>query len=351
MKAGILFARNVLRYDDWPDPALKPGCVKVRVQACGICGSDVPRVLGEEAHFYPIILGHEFSGEIVETASDVTARRVGERVAGVPLLPCMHCEDCQRGHYSACKRYGFIGSRNQGAFAEYIVIPQANAIPIGPHVSHIQAALFEPAAVALHGLLKIGFQGGEDVAILGAGNIGILALQWARIFGARRIAVYDISPARLALAREMGADAVMNPQDEAFAEQAAAFTGGRGFPYVFETAGQPDTILLGFDIAASHGTFCCIGTPHRDLTFGWKQWEQMNRKQLWVTGSWMSYSAPFPGREWSLCAHYFGNGRLKLHESMIHDVMPLSRISEAFTLFETPGKVAGKLMIEMGGQA
>ena len=106
MKAGVLFAQNDMRYEEnWTEPEIKPGHVKVRVRMCGICGSDVPRVLGSEAHFFPIILGHEFSGDVVEVAQDVDSHKVGDRIAGVPLLPCLKCEACQRGQYALCKNY------------------------------------------------------------------------------------------------------------------------------------------------------------------------------------------------------------------------------------------------------
>lgn len=345
MKAGVLFAQDDLRYVDWAEPRMQPGSVKVRVHACGICGSDVPRVLGTEARFFPLILGHEFAGEIVEVASDVDGRAVGDRVAGVPLLPCMTCDACQRGLYALCKQYGFIGSRSDGAFAEYVVVPASNVVPIADGVSYTMGALFEPASVALHGLQKADFRPGEDVVILGTGNIGILTMQWARICGARRVAVCDILPERLELARQMGADAVFNPTDANFADQIAAYTSGQGFHYVFETAGQPATIQLGFELAGVRGTLACIGTPHKDFAFAWKQWELLNRKELNVTGTWMSYSAPFPGSEWTLTAHHFAKGDLKLHDSMIYQKVPLSQIAEAFSWYKTPGLVTGKIII------
>lgn len=346
MKAGVLFAQNDIRAVDWPDPGLLPGCVKIRVRACGVCGSDVPRVLGTAAHHYPIILGHEFSGEVSEVAPDVTALAPGERVAGIPLLPCMRCDACQRAQYAQCAHYSFIGSREPGAFAEYIVIPAQNVIKIGPHISFLTGALFEPASVALHGVFRANFSAGEDTVILGAGNIGIFAMQWARLFGARRVAVCDIVPERLDLAASLGADAVFNPLEPDFSAEISRFTDGNGFPYVFETAGQPVTIQLGFELVSNRGALTCVGTPHKDFQFRWEQWELLNRKEFRLTGTWMSYSAPFPGREWHLSARHFENGSLKVHERMIDRRMPLSAIAEAFALYQTPQGVKGKIVIE-----
>ena len=117
MKAGVLHAREDIRYEEVETPVPKAGEVLVKVKYSGICGSDVPRVNGDGAHFYPIILGHEFSGVVEE---GVTKVKKGQRVAGAPLVPCMKCEDCMKGDYALCKHYSFIGTRQPGSFAEYI---------------------------------------------------------------------------------------------------------------------------------------------------------------------------------------------------------------------------------------
>ena len=123
MKAGVVHAPYDIRFAEIKKPVPGPGEVLVKVKYTGICGSDVPRVNGNACHFYPNVLGHEFSGTIVETGENVKMRKVGERVAGVPLVPCMQCEDCQKGNYSLCKHYTFIGSRRFGSFAEYVAMP------------------------------------------------------------------------------------------------------------------------------------------------------------------------------------------------------------------------------------
>lgn len=345
MKAAILYKKGDFRLGDWSETSPGPGEVKVHVRVCGICGSDVPRIWGDEAHFFPVVLGHEFAGEIVEVGSGVKNLAVGDRVAGAPLRPCMKCPDCQRGDYSLCKHYSFIGSRQQGAFAEYVVIPAENAVRFDPSVSFEMGALFEPSTVALHGIFCSGLRGGSDVAILGTGNIGILAMQWAKIMGARRVAVFDIFDERLELAKRLGADAVFNTTREGWMDETMAYTNGNGFSYVFETAGQPATIQIGFHLVCNKGQMTCVGTPHKDLTFGWKEWELLNRKEFRLTGTWMSYSAPFPGKEWELTAHYFGTGNLKLDDSMIFARVPLSECTRAAAMFQTPGLVRGKVLL------
>lgn len=345
MKAAVVIANEEIRYQEIPEPETGPGMVKVKVAASGICGSDIPRVLHHGVHFYPIVLGHEFSGDVVEVGEGVTKVRVGDHVSGAPLLPCMKCEDCQNGNYSLCKHYSFIGSRQQGSNADYVVIPQENAIPYDPSISYEQGAMFEPSTVALHGLLQNGYQGGGRVAVLGGGTIGMFTMQWARIFGARDVTVFDISEKRLELARRLGADQGINTARENFLEEAMEVTGGKGFDYVFETAGQPATMNMAFTLAANKARVCFIGTPHVDLTFSPSLWELMNRKEFRLTGSWMSYSSPFPGKEWELTAHYFATGQLKFDPEFVYKKIPMSQAQEAFQLYKTPGMVEGKILL------
>jgi len=346
MKAGVLHAREDIRYEDIETPSPKEGEVLIKVKYTGICGSDVPRVNGDAAHYYPIVLGHEFSGVVAEVGKGVTGLKVGDRVAGVPLVPCLKCEDCQRGDYSLCKHYSFIGSRRFGSFAEYVAVPEKNAFKFDDSISFEQGAFFEPVTVSLHGLNRLNFRGGKTVAILGGGTIGLFTMQWAKIFGAKKVVVFDIDNKRLDLAIEMGADDVINTLQDNFREKAAELTGGKGFDYVYETAGNTVTMKLAFEMVANKGEVSLIGTPTRELTYSVSEWENLNRKEFILTGSWMSYSAPFPGKEWELTAHYFKTGALKFDDSFIFMKMPLSKIDKAFEMYRTPGAVKGKILLD-----
>ena len=183
------------------------------------------------------------------------------------------------------------------------------------------------------------------MAVLGGGTIGMFTMQWTKIFGAKKVVVFDISDARLELAKRLGADEVVNTTEEDFMDKAMAITGGKGYGYVFETAGQVPTMQMAFKLAANKSHVCFIGTPHETLSFTQDLWEQMNRKEFKLTGSWMSYSAPFPGKEWELTAHYFATGQLKFDPEFIYKKMPMSQAQEAFQMFKTPGLVKGKLML------
>lgn len=345
MKAAVVCANEDVKYMDYEEPQVLPGLVKIKVKASGICGSDIPRVLHHGVHFYPIVLGHEFSGDVVKVGEGVTSVKPGDRVSGAPLIPCMKCDDCQNGNFSLCRHYSFIGSRQQGSNAEYVVIPEQNAVAFDKSISYEQGAMFEPSTVALHGLFQNDYKGGEYTAVLGGGTIGMFTMQWAKIFGAKKVVVFDISEERLSLAKRLGADEVINTSLEGYKEKALELTEGKGFAFVFETAGQVPTMHMAFELASNKANVCFIGTPHVDLSFTPAMWENMNRKEFKLTGSWMSYSSPFPGKEWKLTAHYFATGQLKFDPGFIFKKMPMSQAQEAFQMFKTPGLVKGKVLL------
>ena len=346
MFAGIVYAPYDIRYEEMPTPMPKCDEVRVKVKYTGICGSDIPRVNGNACHFFPNVLGHEFSGIVDAAGSEVTSVKPGDRVAGIPLVPCMECEDCKQGNYSLCRHYSFIGSRRQGSFAEYVTVPERNVFKFDDDVSFIKGALFEPSSVALHGLYCAGFHEGKSLIVLGCGMIGLLTIQWGRILGASRIAAVNRSREKLHLAQELGAELTVSTLDADYYDNLMRFTDGKGFDYVLDCTGNVDSMKQSFHLAANKAHICMVGTPKEPIGFTVQEWEQMNRKEFLLTGSWMSYSAPFPGREWELTAEHFHIGDLMFDERMIDRIFPLSRIREAFELYRVPGAVKGKILID-----
>jgi len=343
MKAAVLHGKKDLRYEDVQKPEIDDNSVLLKVRACGICGSDLPRVLGDAANFYPIILGHEFSGEVVEVGINVSKVKIGDRATCAPLIPCFKCMDCLRGNYSLCKKYTFIGSRIQGGFAEYVKLPETSVVKFDSNISFEKGAFFEPATVALHGIRKAEYIGGKNVAIIGSGVIGIFVMQFAQILGAKNVFVFDNNESMLNVAKKMGADFTYNTKSD-FKAEIHKLTKGEGFDYVFEAAGAFETIKLAFDIAGNRSHLCLIGTPKTDGLFTVKEFEMIHRKELNIVGSWMSYSTKFPGEEWDLVMHYFANNKLQICDDLIFAKYPLSRANEAFNLYET-SKVNGKILL------
>ena len=344
MKAAVLYGNYDLRYEEYPEPEIKPGYVKIKVCACGICGSDMPRICNNGAHFYPIVLGHEFSGYIAEVGEGVTNLKPGDHVAAVPLIPCLNCDDCAEGHYSLCKNYSFIGSREQGGYADYVVLPALNAVKIDPSSPYEVGALFEPSTVTIHGVRQAGDVKGKTVAVLGSGTIGIFTSQWARILGASKVVVFGIDESQLQLALRTGADAVCDTKDASFIDQAKQLTDGKGFDFVFECAGALPTIKYALALVRNHGTVCMIGTPKNDVVLSPREWENINRKECFITGSWMSGCAPFPGEEWTMTSDRFADGSLIFDPEMLYKKIPLSEPEKLTDIFKNKEMISGRIV-------
>lgn len=345
MRAAVLYGNEDIRFEkNYAEPEVKPGTVKVRIIASGICGSDIPRVFNNGARKYPLILGHECAGYIAEIGEGVEELKVGDHVAGIPLVPCMECEDCKKGDFSLCRHYSFVGSRQDGSFAEYVVLPSTNVLKVDENIAYEDVALFEPATVALHGLKQGKFKPNGTVAVLGGGTVGIFTMQWAKILGAKKVVAFEYVEDKLELSKRAGADEVVWTAEEDFMSKAMDLTDDRGYDYVFETAGSVITMRMAFELAANKSKVCFIGTPTADLTFTPKQWELMNRKEFYLTGSWMSYSNPWPGDEWTMTRDYFANGKLKCVEGMVHKAFDISEVDKAFEMFKKR-EVKGKILL------
>lgn len=349
MKAVAIHAPGDIRIDEIPTPEPGPGEVLVKVRACGICGSDLPRAFGTGAHFYPVILGHEAAGEVVAVGSDVDDYEVGDRVAITPLVPCMQCDSCLQGNYSLCKSYSFIGSRQQGCMAEYVAVPSRCLLKLPAKLSYERAAMVEPATVPLHGLFRCRTVAGLRVVVLGTGTIGLLAVQWAKFLGASQVIAVDVNEYKLEKARQLGADLTINPNNlkaygaETLQDAIESVTAGHKADIVVETAGLAITQVQSVDVAANNGTVLYVGTAEKDVTFPAGTFEAIIRKELTVLGSWMSYSPPFPGREWILSLQALSEGQVKVQEMITHR-FPLSEARKALEMLRS-GKDTVKVML------
>lgn len=345
MRAAVLYGDYNIRYEEFAEPELKPGCVKIKVCACGVCGSDIPRITQGGAHYYPIVLGHEFSGYVVDAAEDVTNVQIGDHVAAVPLIPCLKCEDCKAGHFSLCKNYTFIGSRIQGGYADYVVVPSINAVKIENHISYEEGAMLEPATVALHGIRQAKYEEDGHVLIIGGGTIGAFALQWIKKLGAKSVTVLGRDVTHLNVSKELGADNIVSVYQDDYRDCLDSITNGKGFDYIFEAAGADSTIKLGFELVLNHGCVCLIGTPTGTVQFSQKEWELINRKEFYLTGSWMSSSVTFPGDEWEYTAQCLAEGSVKLIDGMICKKIQISNTLELIETLKEKNKIKGRIIL------
>ena len=229
MEALVLYGIGDLRLEQIPVPQLADGDVRVRIGFCGVCGSDIPRIFVKGTYRFPTVCGHEFAGVVDACGPGVDDFASGDPVVVFPLLWCGECPACEQGKYVQCHDYDYLGSRSDGAFAEYIVAPKENLIAVPAGVTLEEAAMTEPAAVALHAVRRANTTlAGKSVAIFGAGPIGLMTAQWARIMGAATVFLFDIVAEKLELAKQLGFDKVFNTTTETPVEVVNARTDGKG---------------------------------------------------------------------------------------------------------------------------
>ncbi len=343
MKAAILEDRGVISYRDVPQPEPGPGQLLLRVRAASICGSDLHRYTrGHRA--YPMILGHEVAGEIAAVGAGVDSALLGRHAALIPLVPCHACGPCLAGHYSACTSYSFIGSRQDGGFAEYVALPARNALLVPADVPFEAAALIEPATVARHILDLGGFAPGQRAVVLGAGSIGLMIVQWLRILGAATIIVSDVAPESRAAALALGAHVALDPLADDLPAAVRHVTDG-GADLVLEASGVPAALAQTILVARPGATVVLGGNQPLDKSLPMSFIEDMMRKELRMVGCFMSYSAPFPGHEWADAAQALLDGGLDLRAMIAHR-LPLAEAPRAFADLAAGRLGRGKVVFE-----
>lgn len=264
MRSAELIAPHTFHLTDMPIPDPGPGEVQVRVEAVGICGSDLHAysegAIGGMANVYPMVLGHEPAGVIVKTGAGVTGLAPGDRGALEPALYCYHCEFCLSGHHNVCANIRFLSNPGHpGFFRELVNLPVSNFLPIPAAMSSAAATLHEPLAIALHSLRLASIGAAETVAVFGAGPIGLLTIAALRAAGAARIFAVEPLAHRRELARSIGAHVVLSPQ-EAVAEILRA-TSQRGVDCAFDCAAAGHTLTQSIQITRNAGRVALTGIP------------------------------------------------------------------------------------------
>ena len=319
MKALNLYGPRDLRYEETAKPVLEDSKeVIIKVKVVGICGSDIHRYAKLGPYIAGMTWGHEFSGEIVAVGSEVDSLRPGDRVTACPALYCGHCESCRKGEFARCEKLTVIGARHPGAFAEYVKVPAENCVKLPDSVPYDAASMIEPTSVAIHGLYKTGIEAGGDVAVIGCGTIGLLTIQWAKIFGARHVYALDIDDAKLELAKQLGADFGVNTKDIEPHEKIFEMTGNRGVDIAVESAGSTITSAQVFSLPRKGGKVVFMGIPYGDVMVKRFYFERIVRNELSVYGSWNAISAPFPGKEWQTTVHFLQEGKIKVEPMITH---------------------------------
>ncbi|MFZ7134683.1 MAG: galactitol-1-phosphate 5-dehydrogenase [Eubacteriales bacterium] len=345
MRAVKLYGIQDLRLEEVADPEVRnEDDVLIKVKAAGICGSDLSRY----GKFGPkkdpgYTFGHEFSGVVEAVGSHVTKFKPGDRVTVSPAFPCGKCEYCKSSQYSKCDSLEVIGAVSNGSFADYIMMPEDNVIHIPDEIQFDQAAMIEPSACCVHAFYQSKMKVGDTVAIMGCGPLGLMCVQWARVFGAKKVIAIDVMPEKLQWAKNMGADEMINGKETDTVEAIQSVTNGRGTDIVIEAAGTPFTCGQVMALAKKGGTVVYLGIPYGDVNIPRNYFEKIMRNELHLVGSWNSISGPLPGSAWDTTIHFMKTGDVDFTPIITHR-HELAEVPEVFKKVFKRDTLFGKII-------
>ncbi len=264
MRVGLVTGRERIEIQDLPEPEPAPGKAVVEISYCGICGTDLHAYHSGDP-YNPAICGHEWTGTLSAVGPDAGTLREGDRVGVGVASACGACPECRSGDAAHCGQalLGMLGlgpmAAAHGGFARAIAVEAARLYPVHPKLSDQEAALLEPATVAVHALRRTPLRLGESAVVIGAGPIGLLVLQCARIAGAGTTVVVEPEPTRARLAAELGATEVIDPRTASVDEAVRSACGRLGADVVFECAGLPETIDQSVSLVRRGGVVSLVG--------------------------------------------------------------------------------------------
>lgn len=334
--AAMITSPYNVTYAEKAIPEPRNGYALVKVLASGICGSDLSRIASGDQKIKNLVIGHECIGiiESIHCSCPPHDLQVGDRVVVVPIIPCFSCKWCQLGEYAHCEKYSFMGSREDGALAEFMSVPLLNLVKISDKVNDETATFVEPLSVAIHAVSQLGRTVRSFGVVIGAGTIGLLSLQLLKLFGVEKVAIFDIVPEKLEIAKQLGADYTLNSNDsEGIAEMMSAMS-TYDHSVVLESSDSSSGKHMAIDLSLPKGEIVFIGSLSTTWNIDNMEFQKILRKELKLTGSWMNYGSPFPGKEWGLALRLLEERKIKT-ELLITHRFSLTEINKAVkTLFD-----------------
>lgn len=324
---GNLFVREVEK------PAPGPDDLLVRVEACGVCGTDRHLLHGEFPSAPPVTLGHEFCGIVEAMGADVKGFEIGVRITGDPNISCGRCPQCMAGRVNLCRNLRAIGIHRDGGFADYVIVPQKQAFQLPPGLKPTHGAFCEPLACCLHGIDMAEIKAGSSVAVLGGGVIGLLTVQLARLAGATTVILSTRQASRRKLAEEIGATHSVDPSSSDIIEEIAGDTGlvPGGVDVVIECAGVAETVQQTTRLARAGGTVVILGVMPQGARVELEPFDILFR-ELRVLGSFIN---PFTHRR---AADLVASGLIEI-DKLISRQISLDEAPEVIRNPPQPGEV------------
>ncbi len=330
MKAWVLHDVGDIRFEDVERPVPKAGEVLVKVKACGICGSDIQRVYKDGAHNMPLIIGHEFSGEVCETGEGADGSWLNKRVGVFPLIPCRECGPCRDENYEMCRNYDYLGSRSNGGFAEYVCVPQNNLIELPDSVSYETAAMLEPMSVAMHAVLRSGMTSWKTCKVIGIGTIGFFVTMMLDAYSAEVYPVCNKDFQRK-LIDSLGIDPAV---------------GDEKADIVFECVGSKEVLNLAVDSANPGGHVALVGNPKTDMTLERNIYWKILRNQLTLHGTWNSSFTGAEDDDWHRVIGLLSKGIIE-PDVIISHRLNLDGLTKGLEIMRDKTEEYGKVMIIM----
>jgi 2-desacetyl-2-hydroxyethyl bacteriochlorophyllide A dehydrogenase len=326
-----------------PLPDLGPHQVLVRVRAVTLCGGDMHIFTGKHpSASLPVPVGHEIAGQVVEVGGEVTRLQVGDRVTVEPVIVCEKCHFCQRGQYHLCTSISFQYRHGQGGVTDYFIVDERWAHRLPANVTYVEGALLEPLSVAVHAVKKANLSLGHSCAILGAGAIGLLILQVARHAGAGQTIITDVRPARLDMARNLGASIALNSLEQDVLETIAELTNGLGVDRSFEAVGLTVTLVQALKSLRKGGRAILVGLfEQEELSLPANIFVH---REIELAGS-QGYCWDF-----QTAIQHLELGRVDLKGLVSHEYS-MEQVQEAFDTLADRNSGAVKVAIKMHGDA
>jgi (R,R)-butanediol dehydrogenase/meso-butanediol dehydrogenase/diacetyl reductase len=328
VKAARWYEKEDIRIEDVPEPSAGVGEVKVKIKACGICGSDLheyrsgPFIIPRRPHPLtqraggPVILGHEFSAEVVAAGDGAGGFQIHDRVVANPLIYCGKCHYCQSGRYIMCTKLGTFGFAADGAFADYAVFPEQALLRLPDSVSDEMGAFVEPLAVALHAVKRSGLELGNSVAVVGAGPIGLLVMQACRAAGAGQGFVIEPIKARRRIAETLGASAAIDPAATNPGKLIADFTHNLRADIAFDCVGSQPAFDTAVKVTGRRAAICVVGLSLKPI--------EVPFIRLWGHEKTITFSSGYED-EFPAAICLLADGRVEI-DAMISDRIKLDEL-------------------------
>lgn len=345
MKAWVLHEAGDLRFETVPKPSPGKEEVLIRVKATGICGSDIPRIYQNGAYTHPLIPGHEFSGTVEDTGAEVDADWLGQRVGVFPLIPCGNCPPCRNRLYELCRNYSYLGSRKNGAFAEYVTVPAENLLCLPDEMTFEEAAMLEPMAVAVHAMRRVSPSARDTVAVCGLGTIGLFLVMFLLEAGIKNLLVIGNKECQRQNVHMLGLtdDAYCDSRKQDAVRWLLEHTKGRGADVFFECVGKNETCSLAVQNAAPMGKVMLVGNPFTDMNLSRDIYWKILRNQLTVTGSWNSSFLHSPEDDWNYVLERAAERKIRPAKLITHR-MPLEELEKGFHIMRDKTENYVKIM-------